>query len=162
MQWFFLIGKSNILLKKLDDWVIKVTTWLSYRTSPGKSLVITHLSNSSLRARFSLKNFDENLLASSRIFSRGNEICEPLYRLYIPVTACVDCPAKQKNSPPFLKCPNTSVHIKETKTSPIIRRIAKKKVLIHGLLFNFQEPQGVKMKIINYQQKPDNRAISKA
>lgn len=103
------------------DWWTLISIWNksfarnspNFRTSPGKSLVIIHLSTSSLLARFSLKNFDENLFASSRIFSPGNEIWEALYRLYIPVTACVDCPVKQKNSSPFLKCSNTSVCIKE-------------------------------------------------
>lgn len=88
---------------------IRAVSGIWILTSPGRSLVIIHLSKSSLLARFSCKNLAEKVLASSRMFSPGNISCEALYRLYIPVTAWFDCPAKQKNSPPFSKCLNTSV-----------------------------------------------------
>ena len=77
-------------------------------TSSGKFFIMIHLSTSSFAARFSLKNFAEKCFACSRISSPGNGTCVALYRLNIPVTACVDCPAKQKNSPFLWKCLNTS------------------------------------------------------
>ena len=71
-----------------------------------------HLSRSWFSARFWVKYLAEKCMASSSMYSPGNSTWEALYRLNIPVTAVVDCPAKQTNSPSFSKFLNTSVKIK--------------------------------------------------
>lgn len=78
-------------------------------TSSGRFFIMIHLSISSFASLFSFKNLAEKCLACSRIFSPGKSTCVALYRLYIPVTACVHWPAKQKNSPFLSKCLNTSI-----------------------------------------------------
>lgn len=78
-------------------------------TSSARFFIMIHLSTSSFAALLSLKNLAEKCFPCSRIFSPGNITCVALYRLNIPVTACVVCPVKQKNSPFLSKFLNTSV-----------------------------------------------------